>query len=178
MDSLAIADFIESKFPGSDYPSFYRGDEATRAAQREFAQLCDPHAYHILRPFILVTLVKQLLPRGQEYFTRTVTAVVGPFEELSNTQEKRDAAWKALTENYGVLAKYVEDKKDMEILFSVDPKKDGGSKKQPTYAALVLAGILEWQHRCGEPGIFERILELNNGLFREVWESGVPYWDE
>lgn len=182
-DSLAIADFLDSEFSESDnHPSLYRGDEAIRAAQREFAQLCDFHAYRAVGPFVLSTLVKQLLPRGQEYFNRTRRAKIGgkSFEELVNTQEKRDATWKVIVDNYGVLATYVGDRKGMEILFSVDPnqKKDGdATQKHPTYAALVLAAILEWLHRCGEPEIFERVLELNDGLFRKVWQSGIPYWD-
>ena len=184
MDSLAIADYVEAKFPASaaggavQWPALYRGDEASRAAQREFAQLVDPHAYHILRPFILKTLIKQLTPRGAEYFNRTVQPLTGPFEELSDTPEKVAAAWKVVADNYAVLAKYVEERKDLEILFSKDLKKDPSGGKQPTYAALALAGVLEWQRRCGVPGIFEDILKLNGGIWREVWEAGQPYTAE
>jgi len=173
IDSLAIAEYLDATYPSR---SIFRGSEASIAAQRELLRMiptnCHPHISALVRP----SCVHHLNDTSAEYFRRTREEDFGCKLEDTLAGDKLERKWEDLSQGLDVLATFVDEaRKDGKDVLLAD---DENGKTEPTYAGFVLAAAFAWLERVGTEGAWDRVRELNDGLWATVWDAAQPYIEE
>jgi glutathione S-transferase len=159
MDSIPIAQFIESTYPTPPVPltsELGREIEAKARAVggRAFVALVMPRELRILSP------------RAQEYFRRTREASLGhPLEDLL-TSEKQEQAWKLTDEGMGAVGELMQTNK------AEGPFVLGAS---PSMTDFFIVGSLE-STRIVDEDVFKRMVEYPGR--KELYEACLPYMEK
>lgn len=106
MDSFAIAEYLEQKYP--DKPSLFPHNS------KPFARVLLEYvkaSFHLPTfPLILPKIVDNLDPRGAEYFKRTRTELYGPVShDIQNDTKRTDEMWANAAKGIKALAAMLQD---------------------------------------------------------------------
>ena len=159
MDSVPIAQFLESTYPNPPVPLTselgYEIEAKARAVVgRAFVPLVMSREIHILSP------------RAQEYFRRTREASLGhPLEDLL-TAEKQDRAWETADEGMRAIGELMQTNK------AGGPFVLGAS---PSITDFFVVGSLE-SARLVDEDVFKRLVEYWG--CNEVYQACLPYMEK
>ncbi|KIW57248.1 hypothetical protein PV05_05824 [Exophiala xenobiotica] len=166
--TLAIAQTLDAKFPGPEYPAlfpFADSEEQARHTQRTITRAVAP-----ARRLVIPSVPDILDERGREYFdtTRRTWFKVDALNELrpkSEAEEKQ--LWRGL-------------QADLDGVIGVLRREQGGVEAPflnghvPTYADFVVMAFLAWFHRVDRRA-WDRVLEFGNGELKTLW-AGCKRW--
>jgi glutathione S-transferase len=159
MDSLPIAQFLESTYPDPQVPL---SSELGREIETKSRTVIGPAFYTSVMP----REINILSPRSQEYFRRTREAALGrPLEDLLDL-EKEEQTWKALDDSLRSLG-------DMMQTHKADGPFVLGAR--PSYTDFFLAGSLQ-SARMVDEGVFQRNFKYHG--FKEIYEGCLPYMEK
>ncbi|EHK99259.1 Thioredoxin-like protein [Glarea lozoyensis ATCC 20868] len=160
MDSLPIAQFLESTYPERPIPlTSEHGrqieSEARLVVGKVFQTTITPREIHILSP------------RSQEYFRRTREATIGRrLEDLLLEPEKEDQLWKGMDDKMRAVSELIMENKDKGPFVLGD---------QISYTDFFIAGSLQ-SIRVVDESLFQRIFAYEG--FKAVYEACLAHMEK
>ncbi|KAF8577825.1 hypothetical protein K439DRAFT_1639378 [Ramaria rubella] len=164
-DSLAIAEYLEKKYP--DRPVFPKGGKALQYTFEEaFNRIVFPHFGKILRP-----LAWQILDKpSQAYFRETRERWYGNgkiLEEWSPEGPVREHDWALLQGGFDTLATLL-DKNGKGVMYVA-----GGI--EPTRADMIVVSHLAWIIAVAPEDWEKRVKYWNDGRWEKLWKMSEPW---
>ncbi|KAJ5470810.1 hypothetical protein N7530_008167 [Penicillium desertorum] len=159
MDSLPIAQFLESTYPDPPVP-----------LTSELGREIESKARSVLGKAIYLSVmpreVRILSPRSQEYFRRTREASLGHRLEDLLDGSKENQVWGGVSEVMGAVGDLIRTHK------AAGPFVLGA---RPSYTDFFIAGSLQ-STRVVDEGMFQRIIRYPG--YGEVYEACLPYMEK
>lgn len=156
MDSLPIAQFIESTYPSPPLPITSELGSKIEAESRTLLGAVFQNSVMPREPGILS-------PRAQEYFRRTREALLGHRLEDLLDPVKEEKAWSSLDGSLGAISDHLQTHK-AEGSFILGA--------EPSYTDFFIAGSLQ-SARVVDEGTFQRNMQYPG--FKQVYEACLPY---
>jgi len=159
MDSLAIAQFLESTYPDPSVPLMSDlGQEIAATARAVVGST--------LSASLMPREIGILLPRSQEYFRRTREASLGhPLEDLLDP-EKEEQRWKAVDDPMRVVG---------ELMLTNQADGPFVLGARPSYTDFFIAGSLQTARMVDE-GVFQRTMKYPG--YKKIYEACLPYMEK
>ncbi|KIW93259.1 uncharacterized protein Z519_05864 [Cladophialophora bantiana CBS 173.52] len=159
MDSVPIAQFLESTYPDPPVPlTSELGSEIEAKARAVIGKV-----------FYTSTMPREiniLSPRSQEYFRRTREASLGHRLEDLLDPDKEDQSWDAVSDGMRAVGELMQTHKaDGPFVLGA----------QPSYTDFFIAGSLQCA-RVVDEGVFQRNVKYPG--FREIYEACLPYMEK
>lgn len=160
MDSRKIADALESMKPE---PSLRLDSGYVDRVQTAVLDTMKP-----LAPVIMPRIPEMVLnPSSAEYFRTTRAKRFGmPLEEFAKSEQSGEVAWKGAEPGLREIAKILREHADGPFVLG----------KEPSYADLVLAGLLVMAARVDQNDVFQRITGFD-GVFAKHYEACQKFVD-
>ncbi|KAJ5237795.1 hypothetical protein N7489_007886 [Penicillium chrysogenum] len=159
MDSLPIAQFLESTYPDPPVPLT---SELGREIETKARGVLGKAIYSSVMP----REIRILSPRSQEYFRRTREASLGHRLEDLLDGDKEDQVWDGVSEVLGAVG-------DLIRTHNADGPFVLGAR--PSYTDFFIAGSFQ-STRVVDEGVFQRITKYPG--YREVYEACLPYMEK
>lgn len=159
MDSLPIAQFLESTYPDPPVP-------LTSELGREIEGKARAVVGTTFRASVMPREVGILSPRSQEYFRRRPEAALGHRLEDLLDPVKEEQAWSALDDDIRAVGGLMRTHK-AEGSFVLGAR--------PSYTDFFIAGSLQ-SARMVDEGVFQRIAKYPG--YKEVYEACLPYMEK
>jgi glutathione S-transferase len=157
MDSVPIAQFLESTYPDPPVP-------LTSELGREIE--AKARAGPVFRTSVVPREIGILSPRSQEYFRRKLEASLGHRLEDLLDSDKEEQAWNAASDNMRAVGELMRTH-----------KADGpfvlGSR--PSLTDFFITGNLQLA-RVVDEGVFQRIIKFPG--YGEIYEACLPYMEK
>lgn len=159
MDSVPIAQFIESTYPDLPVP-------LTSELGREIEAKARAAAGMAFRMSVMTREIGILSPRSQEYFRRTREASLGhPLEDLLDPA-KEDQVWDAAGDGMRAVGELMHtNKADGPFVLGA----------WPSYTDFFIAGSLQ-SARMVDEGVFQRNMKFPG--YGEIYEACLPYMEK
>ncbi|VUC25906.1 unnamed protein product [Clonostachys rosea] len=156
MDSPAISEFIEAKYP---HPAVPLTSELGLKIQEKFRDVINP----IFRISVMPRVYHIISPRAQIYFRKSRETLTGLTLEELDDPAKADQAWKSADADLRQLSDWILTHKD-----------DGPFVlgAQVSYTDFWIIGMLEWA-RVANRAAFERVMEYPG--VKRIHEACQPY---
>ena len=159
MDSVPIAEFIETTYPDPPVP-------LTSELGREIEAKARALASTAFRTSVLPREMGILSPRSQEYFRRTREASLGHRLEDLLDEDKEEQAWKAADDGMRVSGELMQtNRADGPFVLGA----------RPSGTDFFVAGTLQCV-RVVDGGIFERIVKYPG--YKGIYEACLPYTEK
>lgn len=158
MDSPAIAQFLESKYPNPPLP-------LTSELGREIEGKSRSIIGRTLSGSIMPREINILSPRAQEYFRRTREASIGRRLEDVLDLEQEERGWLAVDPELRAVGELMRTNK------AQGPFLLG---EKPTYTDFFIAGALQ-AARMVDEGTFQRIFKYPG--YKDIYEGCQPYME-
>lgn len=159
MDSLPIAQFLESTYPDPPVPLT---SELGREIETKARGVLGKAIYSSVMP----REIRILSPRSQEYFRRTREASLGHRLEDLLDGDKEDQVWDGVGGVLGAVG-------DLIRTHNADGPFVLGAR--PSCTDFFIAGSLQ-STRVVDEGVFQRITKYPG--YREVYEACLPYMEK
>ncbi|PSN67920.1 hypothetical protein BS50DRAFT_522785 [Corynespora cassiicola Philippines] len=159
MDSIPIAQFIESTYPDPPVPLASDIGNSITARARGVVGTAFGNSVMPREPDILS-------PRAQEYFRRTREAMIGHRLEDLLDKQKEDEAWSSIDDDIRAVGEMMQTHK------AEGPFVLGA---HPSLTDFFIAGVLQ-SARTVSKEVFERIIIYPG--FKEVFEACQPYMEK
>jgi glutathione S-transferase len=158
MDSISIAQFLESTYPDLPVPLT---SELGREIESKARTVIGP----VFRVAVMPREIEILSPRSQEYFRRTREAAVGcKLEDLLN-EEKEEMAWRKIEDDMRAIG---------QLMLTNEKEGNFVLGASPSATDFFIAGSLQAARMVNE-GVFERI--TRDPGHKKIYESCVPYME-
>jgi glutathione S-transferase len=159
MDSVSIAQFLESTYPNPPVP-------LTSELGREIEAKARAVVGTAFLTLVMPREPRILSPRAQEYFRRTREAALGhPLEDLLNP-EKQEQAWTAADEAIRSVG---------ELMLTNKTEGRFVLGASPSATDFFVAGSLQ-SVRMIDESVFQRMVEYPG--YREIYEACVPFMEK
>jgi glutathione S-transferase len=156
MESVSIAEFLESTYPDPPVP-------LTSELGREIEAQARAVVGTTFAVSVIPREIRLLSPRAQEYFRNTREALLGHrLEDMLDTA-KEDQSWDALADKIRAVG---------ELLRTNNSDGPFVLGARPSYTDFFVAGSLQ-SARTVDDGVFQRIFKYPG--FRDIYEACVPY---
>ncbi|CAI7672781.1 unnamed protein product [Penicillium crustosum] len=156
MDSLPIAQFLESTYPDPPVPL---ASDLGREIETKARGVLGKAIYSSVMP----REVRILSPRSQEYFRRTREAALGHRLEDLLDGDKEEQVWDGVGDAMGAIGELMRvNKADGPFVLGA----------RPSYTDFFIAGSLQ-SVRVIDEGVFRRIVKYPG--YGEVYEACLPY---
>lgn len=159
MDSVPIAQFLESTYPDPPVP-------LTSELGREIEAKARSVIGAVFSTSMMPREIDILSPPSQEYFRRTREASLGHRLEDLLDPAKEEQSWNAVSDGMRALGELMQTH-----------KADGpfvlGSR--PSYTDFFIAGSIQCA-RVVDEGVFQRNIEYPG--YREIYEACLPYMEK
>lgn len=159
MDSVPIAQFLESTYPEPPVPLRSELGREIEAQARAVVSTA-------FRTSVMPREIGILSPRAQEYFRRTREASLGHrLEDLLDLDEEREA-WDAVDDGMRAVG---------ELMRTHQAEGPFVLGARPSGTDFFIAGSLQ-SARVVDEGVFQRIIKYPG--FREIYEACTPYMEK
>jgi len=159
MDSVPIAQFLESTYPDPPVP-------LTSELGREIEAKARAVAGTVFRTSVMPREMGILSPRAQEYFRRTREASLGHRLEDLLDPDKEEQSWNAAGDGMRAVGELMRTHK------ANGPFVLGA---RPSYTDFFIAGSLQ-SARVVDEGVFQRNIKYPG--YREIYEACLPYMEK
>jgi glutathione S-transferase len=158
MDSISIAQFLESTYPDLPVPLT---SELGREIESKARTVIGP----VFRVAVMPREIAILSPRSQEYFRRTREAAVGcKLEDLLN-EEKEEMAWRKIEDDMRTIG---------QLMLTNEKEGNFVLGASPSATDFFIAGSLQAARMVNE-GVFERI--TRDPGHKKIYEACLPYME-
>ncbi|KAJ5898290.1 hypothetical protein N7504_008578 [Penicillium tannophilum] len=159
MDSVPIAQFLESTFPDPSVPLSSDLGREIEAKSRDIIRAT-------FRISVMPRQIGILSPPAQEYFRRTREALLGHRLEDLLDLDKEEQSWNAIGDGVRAAGELMQkNKADGPFVLGA----------QPTYTDFFIAAFLQ-STRVVDEGVFQRIFKCPG--YKEIYEACVPYMEK
>jgi glutathione S-transferase len=158
MDSVPIAQFLESTYPDPPVPLTSELGTEIEAKARVVAGVA-------FRTSVMPREIGILSPRAQEYFRRTREALLGHRLEDLLDPDKEEQAWNTISDDMRVVGELMQTNK------AKGPFILGAL---PSSTDFFIAGSLQ-SARVVDEGVFQRNIKFPG--FSEIYEACLPYME-
>lgn len=159
MDSVPIAQFLESTYPDPPVP-------LTSELGREIEAKARAVAGTAFRTSVMPREMGILSPRAQEYFRRTREASLGHRLEDLLDPDKEEQVWNAVGDGMRVVGELMRTHKaDGPFVLGA----------RPSYTDFFIAGSLQ-SARVVDEGVFQRNIKYPG--YEEIYEACLPYMEK
>jgi glutathione S-transferase len=159
MDSVPIAQFLESTYP--DPPIPLRSELGREIETKSRAVVGTA-----FRASVMPREIGILSPRAQEYFRRTREASLGHRLEDLLDPDKEEQAWKAVGDSMRVVGELMQTHKaDGPFVLGA----------RPSGTDFFIAGSLQ-SARMVDEGVFQRTIKYPG--YEEIYEACLPYMEK
>lgn len=157
MDSVLIAQFLESKYPSHPVPLTSPLGQKIEAKSRSAIGPA-------FRTSVMPREINILSPRAQEYFRRTREAALGHALEALITGEKEEEAWNGVAESIQVVDELIRSNPEGPFVLG----------EKPSWTDFFIAGTLQSARTVHEKSL-ERFFAYPG--FRDVYEACLPFME-
>ena len=159
MDSVLIAQFLESTYPDPPVP-------LTSELGREIEAKARAVVGTAFRTSVMPREMGILSPRSQEYFRRTREASLGHRLEDLLDPDKEEQVWNAVGDGMRAVGELMRTHK------ANGPFVLGA---RPSYTDFLITGSLQ-SARVVDEGVFQRIIKYPG--YKEIYEACLPYMEK
>jgi glutathione S-transferase len=159
MDSVHIAQFLESTYPDPPVP-------LTSELGREIEAKSRSVVGKTFSTSVMPREIRILSPRSQEYFRRTREASLGHRLEDLLDPSKEEQDWNALDDGMRAVGELMRTHKaDGPFVLGA----------RPSYTDFFIAGSLQ-SARVVDEGVFQRTIKYAG--YKEIYEACLPYMEK
>lgn len=159
MDSVPIAQFLESTYPDLPVP-------LTSELGREIEAKARAVVGTVFRTSVMPREISILSPRSQEYFRRTREASLGHRLEDLLDPDREEQGWNALGDGMRAVG-------ELMLTHKADGPFVLGAR--PSYTDFFIAGSLQCA-RVVDEGVFQRTIKYRG--YKEIYEACLPYMEK